>query len=219
VNSAGAGYTALHAAVIRGDVDLVKALLAHGADANATLHHGTPGRRLGADYSLRYQMIGANAFWLAARFGEIPVLKVLVDANSSAFAVPKDGTTSLKAAMGFVRGFTENRQYRYGVAPMDAAEEEKLTFEAARIALDLGVDVNAADNTGETALHDAVRRGFDSVIALLTEYGADVNARNRRKETPLAMALAARPDIGVSSQDSRGRQSTIDLLRRLGAKE
>jgi ankyrin repeat protein len=219
VNSAGSGYTALHAAVIRGDVDLVKALLAHGADANATLQHGTPGRRLGADYSLRYQMIGANAFWLAARFGEIPVLKVLVDANSSAFAVPKDGTTSLKAAMGFVRGFTENRQYRYGVTPMDAAEEEKLTLEAARIALDLGVDVNAADNTGETALHDAVRRGFDSVIALLAEYGADVNARNRRKETPLAMALAARPDIGVSSQDSRGRQSTIDLLRRLGAKE
>jgi uncharacterized protein len=217
VNAAGAGYTALHAAVIRGDLDLVKALLAHGADPNAQVLHGTPGRRLGTDFSLRHQMIGANAFWLAARFAEVPILHLLVDAGSSAFTVPKDGTTSLKAAMGFVRGFTENRQYRYGVPAMDPAEEERLTLEAARIALEHGVDVNAADNTGETALHDAVRRGYDSVIALLAEYGADVNARNRRKETPLAMALAARPDIGVSSQDSRGRQSTIDLLRKLGA--
>jgi ankyrin repeat protein len=144
---------------------------------------------------------------------------VLVENGADAFTVPKDGTTALKAAMGFVRGFTENRQFRYGVAPMDPGVEEQLTLEAARIAIDLGVDVNATDNTGETALHDAVRRGFDSVIELLAENGADMNARNRRKETALAMALADRPDIGVSSQDSRGRQGTIALLRKLGAKE
>ena len=218
-NAAAAGYTALHAAVIRGDLDLVKALLVHGADPNASVLHGTPGRRLGADYSLRHQMIGANACWLAARFAEIPILRVLMEHGASVLAVPKDGTTSLKAAMGFVRGFTENRQYRYGLPPMNSEEEEGLTLEAARIAVGHGVDVNAADTAGETALHDAVRRGFDSVIEFLAEHGADVNARNRRKETPLAMALASRPDIGVSSQDNRGRQSTLDLLRRLGAKE
>lgn len=218
-NHAGAGYTALHAAVIRGELDLVKALLARGADPNAPVLHGTPGRRLGADYTLRRQMIGANAFWLAAQFAEIPILRVLAEGGASPFAVPKDGTTSLKAAMGFVRGFTENRQMRYGVPPMDPAEEERLTLEAATLAVSLGVDVNAADNAGDTPLHDAVRRGFDSVIAFLAERGADVNARNRRKDTPLSLALADRPEIGVAGQDSRGKQSTIDLLRKLGARD
>ena len=33
-NAADAGYTALHAAVLRGDIDLVKALIAKGADLN-----------------------------------------------------------------------------------------------------------------------------------------------------------------------------------------
>ncbi len=218
-NHAGAGYTALHAAVIRGELDLVKTLLARGADPNAPVLHGTPGRRLGADYTLRHQMIGANAFWLAAQFGEIPILRALVDGGASPFAVPKDGTTSLKAAMGFVRGFTENRQMRYGVPPMDPLEEERLTLEAAELAVRLGVDVNAADNVGDTPLHDAVRRGFDSVIAFLADRGADMNVRNRRKETPLSIALASRPELGVAGQDNRGRQSTIDLLRKLGARD
>ena len=34
-NLAGSGYTALHAAVLRGDLTLVKALLAHGANPSA----------------------------------------------------------------------------------------------------------------------------------------------------------------------------------------
>ena len=37
-NAAGAGYTALQAAVLRGNLELVKALLAKGADPNARIH-------------------------------------------------------------------------------------------------------------------------------------------------------------------------------------
>ena len=44
-NAAGAGYTALHAAVLRDDPDLVEALLAYGANPNARLLRGTPARR------------------------------------------------------------------------------------------------------------------------------------------------------------------------------
>src|SRR5215213_5317803 len=151
-NAAQAGYTALHAAVLRGNLELVKALVEHGADLNAPVRHGTAGRRLSADYSLRHQMLGANGFWLAARFGHPDIMRVLAAAGADALVVPADGTTALKAAMGYVSGLTENREGRYGIA-IDHLEEERATLDAARIAVELGVDVNAVGPGGDTALH------------------------------------------------------------------
>jgi ankyrin repeat protein len=218
-NAAAAGYTALHAAVLRGDFDLVKALLDHGADPNALVLHGTPGRRLGADFSLRHQMIGANAFWLAARFGEIRIMRLLVERGASPLAAPKDGTTALKAAMGFAGGLTENRQNRYGVPPLDPDEEERLTLEAARIAIEKGVNVNAATTAGDTALHDAVRQRFNRVIQFLVDHGANLNVKNKRNETPLSLALADRRDVGAGDLRYARRLSTAELLKKLGARE
>ena len=212
-NAAGAGYTALHAAVLRGNLELVKALLAKGADPNALVTHGTPGRRLSSDYSLRYQMIGANAFWLAARFGEPAIMRALADAGASAFTVPKDGTTALKAAMGFVTGLTENRQGRYGVLT-DRGAEERATLEAAQIVVAMGVDVNAVDPAGNTALHDAARQRFGTVIEFLISHGADPNIRNKRKQTVLGAVMAESSETAVGEAD---RQRTIALLRQLGS--
>jgi len=47
---AGAGYTALHSAILRGDRTLVAQLLTHGADPNARLEHGTPICRASQDW-------------------------------------------------------------------------------------------------------------------------------------------------------------------------
>jgi hypothetical protein len=56
--------------------------------------------------------------------------------------------------------------------------------------LKLGVDVNATNPAGDTALHVAAGAGQNSIVQLLAEAGANVNAKNQRGVTPLAAALS-----------------------------
>lgn len=81
--------------------------------------------------------------------------------------VTAGATTVLMAAVGMPRG----RGFPYR-QPEDPAEREALTLECARVAVELGVDVNAADADGRTALGAAVVLGYDSVVEFLIEVGA-----------------------------------------------
>lgn len=57
--------------------------------------------------------------------------------------------------------------------------------------LDSGVDPNKADSFGETSLHHAIRVDSSDILVileLLIDNGANVDARNRRGQTPLFLA-------------------------------
>ena len=99
-NAAAVGYTALHAAVLRADLDLVKALLAHGANPNAQITKGTPVRRLSQDFDLPKTLIGATPYLLAAKYLEVKMMLVLAAAGADPRLALKDGTTPLMAAAG-----------------------------------------------------------------------------------------------------------------------
>ena len=77
-NAAAPGFTALHEAIMHRDERMVSALLAHGADANAPLRTWTPTRRSSRDFNFAPELVGATPFWLAARFTEPGVMRLLV---------------------------------------------------------------------------------------------------------------------------------------------
>jgi ankyrin repeat protein len=64
--------------------------------------------------------------------------------------------------------------------PPTRNEREALTFEAVKLALASGVDVNAADLDGRTALDAAKALKFETVVKFLTEKGARSGAADRK---------------------------------------
>ncbi len=223
-NAADVGYTALHAAVDRSDLPLVKALLAHGANPDIRISKGSPARRDSNDFQLPSRLIGSTAYLLAAKFVEVEIMRVLAAAGADPKAVMPDGTTALMMAAG--NGESRARDERRNetrrqicVCDWGVMEDESAVLEAVTIALSLGGDVNAANKAGDTALHSAVSMRYDTVVQFLAQNGADLNVKNKRGQTPLAAITGG--GRAVPDGDPYGQQvaSTAALLRKLGAVE
>jgi ankyrin repeat protein len=218
-NHADAGYTALHAAALRSQVELAASLVNEGANIDALVERGTPGRRFSGDFSLRHQYVGANALWLAARYGEPEILQLLLDAGANAFNVSGNGMTTVQAAIGMPGNTAEDRRNQVDAPQqMEPAVEQTMVIGLTTSLLDLGVDVNLPGGRGSTPLHDAVRRGFGDVVRHLVERGADINIPNGRDQTPLTLA-ESRQTIPGSNGAQTTRPEIAQLLRDLGATE
>jgi ankyrin repeat protein len=203
-NAADAGYAALHTAVLRGDAELIKTLLAYGANPNSRITKGTAITREGEDWALPTPLVGATPFVLAAKFLEVDIMRALAKAGADPQLATTDGTTPLMAAAGVGWGGGVDRRGRDTTSLGDPViHDEDRALEAARLVVDLGADVNAANEAGDTALHGAAAKGYDAIVELLVSKGARLEAKNKRGRTPLAVA----------------KKNTADLLRKLGAKE
>jgi ankyrin repeat protein len=224
-NDAGAGYTPLHAAVLRGDAALVKALLAKGADPDARLQAGTPVRKYGVDYALSAAWIGATPYWLASKFAEPEIMRLLAEAKADTRRAIPDGTTPLMASLMEGQGQGDRRE-RFQTEPQVAAAapaQEAATVKAVTSALELGSDVNAATTNGDTALHIAATRGMIPVIKLLVDAGASLEAKNKRGLTPLGAAASRRRPGDFDGDQAAAivnvTNRTVELLKSLGARE
>jgi len=188
-NLADAGFTALHEAIMRRDERMVSALLIHGADPNAPLRTWTPTRRSSQDFHFEPALVGATPFWLAARYTQLAAMRLLLEHGADpkfvhhAEYVAEKGyqkrtevTTALMAAVGMGGGGPAWVQPARG-------EREALALEAVKLAAELGVDVNAANTNGSTALDGAKALRYESVVKYLVEKGAK-SGRPVRPETP-----------------------------------
>ena len=196
-NRRPAGFTALHALTwvrkpIRGDgnppprgsgrsnsLDMAGELAADGADVNLRLENGSSDRG-------RFTTTGSTAFLLAARASDVPLMRLLLELEADAAIPNADNSTPLFAAAGVGA---------LGDGDEASGTEDEATA-AVRVLLELGADVNAVDDNGETAMHGAAYQSRSKLVPLLAERGADINVWNRKNKagwTPLMIAQGHRP--------------------------
>ncbi len=206
-------------------LELAKVLLEHGANPNARIDYkerpfaeeggvcrNPPLIRLGRHY---LTFSGATPFYLAARNGDAPYMRLLAEHGADPKMPTVLGVTPLIAAAGLDYWEGESAGPFTGVS-----EAERLG--AVKLAIELGNDINAAADfgdykiegdpaytllyyplnmselaakvpgdprwSGSTALHAAVVSGQPSIVQYLVDHGARLDAKTKTGWTPLMMA-------------------------------
>jgi len=178
-----AGFSAIHPAIMHRSTRMVRALLDHGANPNAPLKTWTPERRTSKDYSFYPEVVGATPLWLAARFTQPEVVRLLLQHGADpkfvfrSEYVPDGGpaddvfrkrvytTTTLMAAVGMGGG----REWE----PVDRNAKEALTLESVRILVEAGVDLNVENTSDKRTALDAARTlRYNGVVKYLEDKGA-----------------------------------------------
>ena len=187
------GMTALHYAVEMNKPSLLRALLKRDADPNAQLTQGLPFRR--GDYVGREAYDGASPFWLAARLGNVEMMRELLDAGADPELRQAWGVTPTMVAAGVTQ--TDSR----------IANEEKLIQALELLVLEIKTDIHSVDRSGQTAVHGAANVSGNEIIKFLVAEGADPEAVDSRGRTPHDVAM----------RTLRPRPITAALLRELAA--
>jgi ankyrin repeat protein len=177
-------------------LELVKALLAHGANPNARITRRMP--QFAGGYT---EPVGATAFFLASSVADVEVMRLLLAGGADPHLRTDSGTTPLMAAAGVNRKLAES----------PITEEQSL--EAVRLLLELGADASDTSANGENALFGPAYRGWNKLVDLLAEKGADVNAVSKANLTPWLAASGLGDRFGGVLFNTE----TAALLEKLGA--
>jgi ankyrin repeat protein len=159
-------------------IELVKKLAARGANLNARMT-----KRANLN-NTRLNEIGATPFMLAALTADAELMKTLAALGADPRLTNVENSTPLMAAAGLATR-----------SPGEDAGTESEVLEAVQVALDLGADLNAVDNNGETAMHAAAYKNLPKVVKFLAAKGARIDVWNKDDKfgwTPLAIAVGYR---------------------------
>jgi ankyrin repeat protein len=143
---------------------------------------------------------GETPFVRAALSGDIEVMRLLLESGADPNIATVQGTTALMAAAGinWIPGQTLTRS-------------ESDYVEAVKLCLERGAPVNASNTLGLTAMHGAANRGWTSIMQILADHGAKIDAKDKEGRTPMVFAkgifLAVRPPVA--------KPEAIALLQKL----
>jgi ankyrin repeat protein len=166
-------------------LELVRDLVAHGADVNMRMTVESAGVRTVLN------MKGATPFLLAARTADAELMRLLHELGADPLIPNEDNTTPLLVAAGV--GVQSTNE--------DPGTPEEI-YEAVKVALELGNDPNAIDDNGETAMHGAAYKYAASTVPLLMKHGMKIETWNRKNDigwTPLRIATGVHKTMNLRS--------------------
>jgi len=181
-------------------LQLVKALLSHGANPNLQMTIRPPGFT-GTGTGGYNDAVGATPFIVAANAADVEMMRILVAAGANPHLVSKTKSNAILAATGLNRGIGE------------IIDDEDRALEAVRYLLDLGVDPKAVTTYNENALFGPGYRGWNRMLELLINQGADVNIINKAGVTPYLAAAGYGDRLGGVLYNKAG----ADILLKHGA--
>jgi ankyrin repeat protein len=182
----------------RDKLDLITALLDHGADVNARVTKDLP--RYGFTLFKRNYLVQGTPFYLAALVGDTEVMRLLLNRGANPALKARDDTTALMVAAGIAHEENESR----------VSEKDHLA--AVQLVLELGADINAKNFGAMNALHAAAYAGYDTVAQLLVDRGIALNEKTKVGQTALGIA-----EGNQLSGFFFERRNVAVLLRKLGA--
>jgi ankyrin repeat protein len=180
-------------------IQLVKALLAKGANPNVRMTRRPPAfSGLGGGYE---DAPGATPFLLASASADLEMVQLLLAAGADPTLTTDTKATPVMAASGLNRGI--------GESPITEAQ----ALDVVKFLFGLGADARGATTSGENALFGAAYRGWNTLLALLIDKGADVNAVSKAGVTPWLAASGYGDRLGGVLYNKQG----ADILLAHGA--
>ena len=183
-------------------LEMITALLDRGANANARTKEIPPLRRWVTPLGdlTWINMTGATPFIRAAQSGDITTMRLLLAHGADPKITTVGGTTALVTAAGgnvaVQQSFVESRES---------------SMAAVKLCLELGLDVNAKNETGFTAVMGAANKGWDDILALLVQSGARLDVADKDGRTPLRWAKGE----FIALHPPEEKPSTVALIEKL----
>jgi ankyrin repeat protein len=159
-------------------MDVAKLLLDKGADPNAPYAKTIPPRQAQGNINVAP---GATPLYRAVRAIDLAAVQLLADRGANPSIALKDGSTPLMAAAGLGAP-------RGGDEEVTEAGDRNDPVDVMKALIAKGANVNAANDTGMTALHYAAQRGSDRIIEYLASQGARFDVKNKQGRTPSDLA-------------------------------
>jgi ankyrin repeat protein len=186
--------------------EIIQLILAKGGNPNLQLKLFPPYRNLGADRGADGLLrTGVTALFRAARGGDAAVVDLLIK-NGARIDLPnEDDVTPLIVAAGF------------RASPIDTRgrfRTEQEAFEVTRLLLEAGADVNAVESIGQTAVFGAATQGWNTVVQLLADFGADLEHKDNfgNNVVDAAMGRAGRFGRGSGGDEHVDTAALIEKL-------